>query len=60
VYPSSQAKCEFIMNHRNDTNDPDFFFLPRFAQIVQDLWLEEIIPLLLDRPWSLSLADNAE
>jgi len=57
---STKAKCEYIMNHRNDTNDPDFFFLPRFAQIVQDLWLEEIIPLLLDRPWSLSLADNAE
>ncbi len=48
------------MNHRNDTDDPDFFFLPRFAQVVQDLWLEEIIPLLLDRSWSLSLADNAE
>jgi len=60
VYPSLQAKCEYIMNHRYDTDDPDFFFLPRFAKVVQDLWLEEIIPLLLDRPCSLSLADNAE
>ena len=48
------------MNHRSDTDSPEFFFLPRFVQAVQDLWTDEIIPLLLDRPSSLRLPDNAE
>jgi len=57
---ATKANCEYIMNHRSDTDNPEFLFLPRFAQVVQDLWTEEIIPLLLDRPSALSLADNAE
>jgi hypothetical protein len=48
------------MNHRSDTDSPEFLFLPRFAQVVQDLWTYEIIPLLLDCPSSLLLPDNAE
>jgi hypothetical protein len=57
---SLQTNCEYIMNHRCDTDNPEFLFLPGFAQVVQDLWTEEIIPLLLDGPFSLGLADNSE
>ena len=57
---SLQANCEYIMNHRSDIDNPEFLFLPGFAQVVQDLWTEEIIPLLLDSPSSLRLADNSE
>ena len=55
-----QANCEYVMNHRSDTDHPEFLFLPRFAQVVQDLWTDDIMPLLLDRPSSLRLPDNAE
>ena len=48
------------MNHRTNSDGPDFLFLPGFAQAVQDLWIEEVAPLLLDRPSTFSLADNAE
>jgi hypothetical protein len=48
------------MDHRNDINDPDFMFLPRFAEVIQELWTEEILPLLSDNPSAISLADNAE
>ena len=47
------------MDHRTDTHSPDFLFLPQFAQVIQDLWAEEIIPELLDQPFSLPLDDNA-
>jgi hypothetical protein len=60
VCPSLQANCAYIMNHRIDTESPEFLFLPRFAQVVQDLWTEDVIPLLLDRPPVLCLPDNAE
>ena len=60
VCPSLQANCAYIMNHRIDTDSPEFLFLPRFAQVVQDLWTEEIIPLLLDRLPAFYLPDNAE
>ena len=46
------------MNHRTDTHNPDFLFLPQFAQVIQDLWAEEIISELLDQPSSLSLDDD--
>jgi hypothetical protein len=48
------------MKHRTDIDNPEFLFLPGFAQVVQDLWTDEIIPLLLDRRFALPLADNAE
>jgi hypothetical protein len=48
------------MSHRSDTDNPDFQFLPKFAEVVQDLWTEEILPLLLDRPSAIPLTDNAE
>ena len=47
------------MNHPIDTDSPVFSFLPKFGQVVQDLWVEEIIPLLLDHPSALSVDDNA-
>jgi hypothetical protein len=47
------------MKHRLDTNSPDFSFLPKFDRVVQDLWVEEIIPLLLEDPSCLSVDDNA-
>ena len=58
--PSLQANYEYIMNHRNDTDNPKFQFLPNFAQVVRELWVEEILPLLLDQPSCLPLNDNAE
>ncbi|KAI0285706.1 guanine nucleotide binding protein, alpha subunit [Russula brevipes] len=58
--PSLQANYEYIMNHRNDTDSPKFQFLPNFAQVVRELWVEEILPLLLDHPSDLVLGDNAE
>ena len=57
---SLQANCEYIMSHRSDTDNPDFQFLPKFAEVVQDLWTEEILPLLLDRPSAILLANNTE
>jgi hypothetical protein len=48
------------MNHRSDTDSPDFLFLPKFAEIAQDLWTGEILPLPLNRLFSLHLAKNAE
>ncbi|KAH9958144.1 G-protein alpha subunit [Russula dissimulans] len=57
---ATRAKCEFIMGHRSDVDSPEFLFHPRFAQVVQDLWVEEIIPLLWHRPSALYLTDNAE
>jgi hypothetical protein len=54
-----QVNCEYIMNHRIDTDSPEFSFLPEFGRAVQDLWVEEIIPMLLDHPSRLSVDDNA-
>ena len=36
------------MNHQIDADNPNFFFLPKFAQAFQDFWAEEITPVLLD------------
>jgi hypothetical protein len=47
------------MNHRTDTDSPEFLFLPKFGRAIQDLWAEEIIPVLLDDPSGLSVDDNA-
>ena len=47
------------MNHPIDTESPGFSFLPKFGQAVQDLWVEEIIPVLLDDPSCLFVDDNA-
>ncbi|KAH9970775.1 G-protein alpha subunit [Russula compacta] len=52
--------CEYIMSHRIDTDNPDFSFLPKFAEVVQDLWAEEIFPTWLDCPSHLPLDDNVE
>ncbi|KAF8460878.1 G-protein alpha subunit [Russula ochroleuca] len=55
---SNKANCEYIMNHRIDTDSPDFSFLPKFGRAVQDLWVEEIIPVLLEDPSCLAVDDN--
>ena len=47
------------MNHRTDTDNPEFLFLPEFAQAVQDLWTDEIITVLLEHSSNLSLDDDA-
>lgn len=54
-----QANCERILNHPTDINHPEFFFQPGFADAVEELWADEIVPVLLDRPTYISLADNA-
>ena len=54
-----QANCEYIMNHRIDTYSPEFSFLPNFGRAIQDLWAEEIIPVLQNHPSRLSVDDNA-
>ncbi len=48
------------MNHPTDTNHPEFFFRPGFADAVQELWADDIIPVLFDSPSYLPLADNAD
>ncbi|KAI9508069.1 G-protein alpha subunit-domain-containing protein [Russula earlei] len=55
-----KANSEFIMNHRRDIDNPEFMFRPQFAQVVQNFWTDDVIPVLLDHPSALSLADNAE
>ena len=56
---SIQANCEYIMNYRIDTDSPESSSLPKFGRAVQDLWVEEIIPTLLDYPSCLTVDDNA-
>ncbi|KAI0284058.1 G-protein alpha subunit [Russula brevipes] len=55
-----QAHYEYILDHRNDTDNPEFRFLLNFARVVRELWVEEILPLLLDHPSDLLLGDNAK
>ncbi|KAH9997005.1 guanine nucleotide binding protein, alpha subunit [Russula vinacea] len=56
---SNKANCEYIMNYRIDTDSPESSSLPKFGRAVQDLWVEEIIPTLLDYPSCLTVDDNA-
>jgi hypothetical protein len=46
------------MNHPIDTDSPEFLFLPKFGRAIQDLWAEEVIPVLLDDPSCLTVDDN--
>ncbi|KAI0255643.1 G-protein alpha subunit [Lactifluus subvellereus] len=55
---ANKANCEYIMNHRTDTNNPEFLFLPGFAQAVQDLWADEIITVLSERSSNHSFDDD--
>ena len=54
-----QANCERILNHRNDLDQPEFFFQSGFADAVQELWADDIIPVLFDTPTYFPFADNA-
>ena len=56
---SVQANCEYIMNYGIDTGSLESSFLPKFGRAVQDLWVEDIIPMLLDYPSRLTVDDNA-
>jgi hypothetical protein len=56
---SIQANCEYIMNYRIDTDSFESSSLPKFGRVVQDLWAEEIIPILLEYPSCLTVDDNA-
>ena len=47
------------MNYRIDTDSPESSSLPKFGRAVQDLWIEEIIPTLLDYPLCLTVDDDA-
>ncbi|KAI0277585.1 G-protein alpha subunit [Russula aff. rugulosa BPL654] len=59
IRPSNKAHCEYIMSHRIDTDSPEFSFQPKFSQAVQDLWAEQVIPVLEEDPSRLSVDDNA-
>jgi hypothetical protein len=56
---SIQANCEYIMNYQTDTDGPESSSLPKFGRAVQDLWAEQIIPILLEYPSCLTVDDNA-
>ena len=56
---SIQANCEYIMNYRIDTDSPESSSLSKFGRAVQDLWTEEIIPMLVEYPSCLTVDDNA-
>ncbi|KAH9061750.1 heterotrimeric G protein alpha subunit 2 [Lactarius deliciosus] len=53
------ANCERILNHPTDTNHPEFYFRPKFANAVRELWADNIIPVLSNSPVYSPLADNA-
>ena len=55
----TQANCERILNHPADTKHPEFHFQPGFADAVQELWADDILPVLFDRPAYISFADDA-
>jgi hypothetical protein len=48
-----------FVDHRSDTDDLDFVFLVGFAEVVQELWTEGILPFL-EYPSAFRLADNSE
>ncbi|KAH9170058.1 guanine nucleotide binding protein, alpha subunit [Lactarius sanguifluus] len=56
---ANKANCECILNHPTDTNHPEFFFRPEFANAVQELWTDDVIPVLFKSPAYFPLADNA-
>jgi guanine nucleotide-binding protein G(i) subunit alpha len=53
----AKANCERILNHPTDTNHAEFHFQPGFADAVQELWADDILPVLFDSPAYISLAD---
>ena len=55
----SQDNCERILNHPTDTNHPDFYFQPGFAEAVQELWADDALLVLFDSLEYISLADDA-
>lgn len=59
IRPSNEANCEHIMGHRTDTDSPEFSFRPKFSRAVQDIWAEQIIPVLLEHPSRFFVDDNA-
>ncbi|KAH9051789.1 guanine nucleotide binding protein, alpha subunit [Lactarius vividus] len=56
---ANKANCKRILNHPTDTNHPEFYFRPGFANAVQELWADSIIPMLFKSPAYFPSADNA-
>ncbi|KAH9061752.1 G-protein alpha subunit [Lactarius deliciosus] len=58
---ANKANCERILNHPTNTSHPEFFFRPEFANAVQELWTDDVIPVLFKTrsPAYFPLADNA-
>ncbi|KAH9051791.1 G-protein alpha subunit [Lactarius vividus] len=56
---TNKANCERILNHPTDTNHPEFYFQPEFANAVQELWTDDVIPVLFKSPAYFPSVDNA-
>jgi guanine nucleotide-binding protein G(i) subunit alpha len=58
---ANKANCERILDHPTDINCPEFCFQPGFAEAVQELWADDIIPVLFDLEFSkyFHVADSA-
>ena len=54
-----QANCERILDHPMNIDNPEFFFQPGFAEAVQELWEDDIIPVLFKRSKYFHFTDNA-
>ena|SRR6266404_643498 len=54
-----QANCERILAYQLHTDDPEFYFSPDIAQAIQDVWADEIIPVLMTHSSEFYLMDNA-
>jgi guanine nucleotide-binding protein G(i) subunit alpha len=52
---ANKANCERILDHPTDANHHEFCFQPGFAKAVQELWEDDIIPVLFERS---KYADN--
>ena len=54
-----QANCERILDHPTNIDHPEFFFQPGFAEAVQELWEDDIIPVLFERSKYFDITDMA-
>lgn len=59
IAAANRANCERILAYQLATDDPHFFFSPDIARAVQDLWVDEIIPALMNFSSKFYLMDSA-
>ncbi|KAH9175726.1 G-protein alpha subunit [Lactarius sanguifluus] len=59
VAATNRANCERILAYQLATDDPNFFFSPDIAQTIQDLWADDIIPVLMNYLTKFYLMDSA-